>query len=315
MLTLSLSERVQKFKTSSAFTSGDPFSFGVVLDKNLSLPGKFDPEIYIQNLGQSVKGKTVCVVCPGNGGLCVEALRMGAETVVAYELRTVYQRSLRSISEFAAETLGSTFELPATATKPDSYDIIIWSEGLDEIRDPKSIIAEVISSLAPGGVLYFELSHGTAGPVPAQTNSWKPTKDGFLATISEFKDVEVSGELPGRNQTRTIYKIQSLKASSKPGAPKLPNPQADSMEKEDVEYFRRLLLEAMNSMKADAAGTPKTADAMADATGLDRSDTIGDDKVGNRPELSEVYEREAEATSRRASTPKSRRKGAKDSKS
>jgi len=206
-----LEYRIKAFKSSSSFTPGDPQSFSIALSEDVALPGRFDPLAYVEQFGSEANfgDKNVLVVCPGNGGLCVAALRGGASTVVAVEPRTIYDRALTSVSDFASEVIGATFSRRASGERlVEKFDVVFWTEGLDEVAHPKALFEAAIASLAPGGRLFIEVAHGTHGVLPESTNSWRPTKDGFKATIAALGTVALVSELEGRDQVRSIYVVQ-----------------------------------------------------------------------------------------------------------
>ena len=148
---------------------------------------------------------------PG-GGLCVEALHAGAATVTAFEPRNLYHKSIAKVSEFCEAALGKTFG--HSTVRPmlqiGAYDLIIWSEGLDEIRDPAEFFRSVVGGLRPGGTLLIEVSHGTNAPLPKSTNAWRPSIDSFESTIKSLNDLEIVAKRPGRNQLRIIYTIRNI---------------------------------------------------------------------------------------------------------
>jgi len=201
--------RIRTFKASSSFTPGDICSFSVQFAESVSLPGKYDPVGYMQQLSVDVAGQNVLVVCPGNAGLAVAALRAGASTVVVIEPRPVYHRALPSVSEFASDVIGATFSQRSTNDKLiETFDIVFWTEGLDEVAHPKSLIEQVLSSMQQGGKLYIEPNHGhQAGVLPESINSWRPTREAFVESMKGLADLSIESELEGRSQTRRIYTI------------------------------------------------------------------------------------------------------------
>jgi hypothetical protein len=202
--------RIRTFKSSSSFTPGDAWSFSIVFDKDLQLPGKYDSDKYIKQLNIDLVGKSVLVVCPGNAGLCVSALKNGASTVVALEPRNIYHQSLISVSEFASEVIGATFNHHMKdGDLAESFDIVIWSEGLEDVPHPKNIIKKVLGSMKTGSTLYFEVNHGYHGVLPESINSWRPTKEAFKESLDGLASLKFMRELSGRGQTRTIYTIKN----------------------------------------------------------------------------------------------------------
>lgn len=202
----SISDEVTTFQQSSAFTPGDPFSFKIDISESVSLPGKFDSQEYVNGLSTPVNGRAA-VVCPGNGGLCVELLRRGANEVVAIEPRNQFWRSLEAINGFNAAVNGKRFAIDHQFPKESRFDLIIWPEGLDELRDPMTPLTSALDRLAPGGTLFIELTHGNQGPSPEHANSWRPTQGSFEETIEKLSGYSLRGSWTGRNSTRGIYEI------------------------------------------------------------------------------------------------------------
>lgn len=199
--------RLKTFKHSSSFTPGDPFSFSIDFGNGASLPGKYDPAEYISRLGVDVVGKNVLVVCPGNAGLAVECVKGCASTVVILEPRIVYHRALGPISEFATEVVGASFSQRRDEKLVEMFDIVLWSEGLDEVSGPKGLLQKVLDSMRQGGSLYVEVNHGHQTALQDSVNSWRPTKEAFQTSLAALADLEFVSELQGRSQTRTIYTI------------------------------------------------------------------------------------------------------------
>lgn len=254
--------RLKTFKSSSAFTPGDPLSFSIVLNEEHGLPGKFDAGDYIRSLGAdaAVEDKNVLVVCPGNGGLCVEALKAGASTVVALEPRPLYGQALSAISDFTSEVLGTTFSRRNPGTKlVEKFDVIFWTEGLDEIVHPKGLFSAVVNSLAPGGHLYIEVNHGHHQRLPESINSWRPSEAAFKETLQDYP-VSIVSELSGRNQSRTIYTLQASTEIT-PDAPRHVHidmaKDAPDTDKETVKQFAERLQEEVKKNRQE------TADKMA----------------------------------------------------
>ena len=202
--------RLKAFKASSIFTPGDPLSFNIVFNEECGLPGKFDAGEYIRNLGAdaAMLDKNVLVVCPGNGGLCVEALKSGASTVVALEPRSLYDKALSAVSDFTSEVVGATFSRRAAEFAiVEKFDVVLWSEGLDEVVHPKTLFEAVVESLTADGRLFIEVAHGHHKKLPESINSWRPSKDAFLETLKDYP-LQIDAELEGRDQVRTIYALR-----------------------------------------------------------------------------------------------------------
>lgn len=208
--TNTLALEVRQFAQSSSFTSGDPFSFSIKITDDVSLPGKFDPANYLNAVTSSIEGR-VAVVCPGNGGLCVELLRRGAQEVIAFEPRNQFWKSLDAVSKFYNSVHGKTFEIIDKLPVEESgkFNTVIWSEGLDELRDPMKPLTEVLGCLVPRGRLFIELSHGTHKAAPEAINSWRPSPEAFAETIEGIENVAVKLRAEGRNASRTTYTIQN----------------------------------------------------------------------------------------------------------
>lgn len=208
-------QQLKAFKQSSAFTPGDAFSFSIKFNEVLSLPGKYDPAAYLDKLGVDLSGNN-CIVCPGNGGLCIELLKRGFQVSI-FEPRTYYHQAITKVASFAAGILGKQvtnirFQLNQTVPfETGCYDTIIWSEGLDEIRDPAVPLKTVLGGLRPGGQLIIELNLGSHDVLPTSINSWKPTLANFEASIKKLDGFEIVGKRPGRNQMRTIFTIKNVK--------------------------------------------------------------------------------------------------------
>lgn len=208
-ITESLDLKIKSFKASSSFTPGDQFSFSISLGKDSKLPGRYDPDSYIQRLAADVKDKKVLVVCPGNGGLCVAAIQAGASSVSALEPRVIYSRALNIVSGLTQEAGRDTFTCLSDIKAEDRFDVIFWAEGLEEIQHPKVLFERVVRSLANDGVFYVEVTHGNHGKLPESINSWRPTLDAFMKTMDDYNRLLVVGKMGGRNQLRSIYTIKS----------------------------------------------------------------------------------------------------------
>jgi hypothetical protein len=242
--------RIRTFKASSSFTPGDAFSFKINFNDEAYLPGKFDPAAYLQQLGVDLIDKNVLVVCPGNGGLCVEAIKSGASTVVALEPRNVYHRALPTISGFASDIIGTTFSQKSDAGElVEAFDIVLWPEGLEDVPHPKTLLQKVLGAMKKGGRLFMEVGHGSQGQLVESINSWRPTAEAFKESLSALGDLEFVSELQGRNQTRTIYTIvnNTLRVEVHPGK--------DFQSVKDIEEFADKL----------KAHTHKTSEAIGQA--------------------------------------------------
>lgn len=229
-----LDHQIKTFKQSSSFTSGDALSFVVRFTDVLSLPGKYDPADYLRVDPDEVSGR-VAVICPANGGLCVELIKRGSASVSAFEPRNIYHKSIAKVAEFCKASLGRTYGYSTTQSElePDAYDLIVWSEGLDEIRDPAEFFRSVLRSLKPGGAIYIEVAHGAHGVLPKSTNAWRPTIDAFESTIAAIGGLTIEAKRPGRNQLRLIYKIvRAPVAGAQTSAPAITLPAVTSLPEE-----------------------------------------------------------------------------------
>lgn len=206
-----LEEKIRSFRSSSIFTPGDPYCFSIDFGNGLSLPGKFNPTSYLTLLGTNVAGKSVLVICPGNGGLCVAAISMGAASVVAFEPRLVYNQPLSVVSKLTLDATGSTFGCCSLEDSRivGSFDVVIWAEGVDEIVDSRNVFEKLLRVSTPDGRIYVELSHGHHTKLGESTNSWRPTKEAFEQTISEIGKLEILDRRMGRNQVRSVYILRN----------------------------------------------------------------------------------------------------------
>jgi len=221
-----LADSVSTFSKSSAFTPGDAYSFRVRIADRIELPGKFDPSLYLQ-FNPRIVGR-VAVVCPANGGLCAELLRRGASEVVAFEPRNQYFKAIAAVAQFVERGTGRTFivhtRMPTVAD--GEFETIFWPEGLEDLRDPKTPFEQTLACLAPGGNLYIEVHHGTHGPLPKNTNCWRPTTTAFEQSIASLGSWPIRAKFSGRNALRQIYTIHDARervveevAPSEPQAP------------------------------------------------------------------------------------------------
>lgn len=248
---LDLATEVNKFRRSSAFTPGDPFSFSITLTEQIKLPGKFNPSSYLNGLSLPIPDR-VAVICPGNGGLCVELLRRGAKEVVGFEPRNQYFTALTRISEFCRDALGRTFrvELRVPAAVEEQFDLILWPEGLEEIRDPLQPLYDTINALRSGGRLLIEVAHGPHGASPPRINSWRPGQQAFIDTVQINKDCKHTRTIKGRNASRVIHEIVSVADGdffmpAQPGAEEAKVEPLDGSPVDDINYFSESLKKAL----------------------------------------------------------------------
>lgn len=282
----SIDLRIKTFKASSSFTPGDPLSFSIKLSEDVQLPGRYDPDEYLQRLGADLAGKNVLVVCPGNGGLCAAAINAGASTVVALEPRNLYARPLNAVASFTSEVTGTTFSQRSLGEKlVEKFDVAIWPEGVDEIVHPKNAFESVLGALAPGGMLYLELAHAHHGKLPDQINSWRPSKSAFEETLADYASLAVVSELEGRNQIRTIYTIKNTDVRVEV----LPGPDYESVE--DVQEFADKLKGEIQDMRKEHAdkATPFVSKEFVQKEILN----LSDEEIAEAKKVTEAREHEA----------------------
>lgn len=258
---LPLDQQVKAFKQSSSFTAGDALSFGIKFNDTVSLPGRHDPAAYITSHDIPMVGN-IAIVCPGNGGLCAEALRRGAANVAAFEPRDVYRKSIAKVAEFCEALGGKRFDykISREVAPPDTFDTIVWSEGLDDIRDPAEFFKGVVKSLRPGGTLVIEVSHGTHAPLPKTTNAWRPSLESFESTIKAFGNLAIVIKKPGRNQLRVVYKIKNTAAPAQTQTVLAPAPLAAAAalpEEQVIATGSDAAEEEMTMIYDNDAATPK----------------------------------------------------------
>jgi hypothetical protein len=251
MQTQTLKQEIEKFRKSNIFTPGDPTSFSVKLNDEFTLPGKYDPVGWLDGYGVDARGN-VAVICAANGGLAVELSRRGAVTVTTFEPRSQYFAALDAITKFYVAAGGKPITVIRSMPKSPSptYDTIVWSEGLEQLRDPILPLKEALACLAPGGKLYIEVIHGTNGPCPAKINSWKPTPQGFEETIKALPDVKVAATKKGRKDLRTVYIIESTK-------PAVPQAIAEELKKDPAGPVAEIAAEPAVVTPKKAANQPK----------------------------------------------------------
>lgn len=252
-----IAQALKTLRHSSHFVAGDPGSFKVKFTPDYELPGKDEPADYLDRLGlKAISGK-VCVVYPGNGGLCVEALKRGAVDVLAVEPRESFLKTLVEVSMFSSTLLGRTFSsvhgrgMGGAGAWSQTYDVVIWSEGLDRLKDPALSMKHTLGLVKPGGSLYIEVTHGQHGTPTVPVNSWLPKEEVFEKVLADIVgDAEVS-KLKGRLDRRTVYRI-TTKAAPEPAPIEV---QAVTVPQELADEFKADPEGAIR----DAAGEP-TAD-------------------------------------------------------
>lgn len=217
-----LQRDVSKFVRSSSFRHGDALSFQVPLVPGVvNLPGRHSPAAYLDALGVYQAPARVLVVGAGNGGLAVECANRGATQLVAVETRAAFAQALRHIQELftarwqssvPARSLTVITQAPYFA-EARQFDLILWPEAVDKIKQPPVALKELDSYLAPGGKLFIEVMHGPHGWVP-KINSWKPTVDALHQGLSEVFGSSWTRSIPGRAANRTIYLIEKTGATA-----------------------------------------------------------------------------------------------------
>lgn len=147
---------------------------------------------------------------PGSGGLCVEAMKHGAK-VYTLEERERFHKSLSAVQHMTTVVFGKSFALNKTMEgfkKGPKLDIIIWSEGLHELRFPQKSIEEAYNLLKPNGRLFLEVVHGQHGPpLESGSNTWFPKEEIFvniLAASCKSASVKIH---KGRLERRLVYEI------------------------------------------------------------------------------------------------------------
>jgi len=210
MAVMTLMEKADELRSSSKFTGGDRLSFKIPLSDSVVLPGSHDPAAWLDNLGlKDMSGMSVAVVCPDNGGVVAEAVRRGACMVFACEPRYFYHQSLPEVISLIEKPEG--VKVAYTTEWPGGYegvDLVLWPDGLQETRSPRTILKKVFSMLNDGGVVYIEAVIGGHGKAATTTNSWKPTEDALKATLAEeAPDAALERIGPGRFTNRVIYRI------------------------------------------------------------------------------------------------------------
>lgn len=205
----------RRFVASSAFRYGDKTSFKIFLEANGNryLPGKHDPRTYLDRCGiKSIKGD-VAVICPGNGGLAIEALHRGAPEVYMFEPRSVYNNALNGVISLTEvdSRITTNLRYPNGYEYNKKFDIIIWSDNFDVSLSPEYVFRNVVNMLSDNGTLVIEVNHGNnTNHTPGNINNWKPTKDTFKKFVNTIaSSFSVEDICLGRFDNRVVYKIQS----------------------------------------------------------------------------------------------------------
>ena len=210
MVVTTLKEQAESLASSSRFTGGNNFSFKVHLDDEVSLPGRFDPAKYFDDLDiKDLTGLTVVVVCAGNGGLIAESVKRGAKLTLSCEPRYHYHKSLPSVLSMIVKPNGAQVGyLPSWPRGDEEADLVIWPDGLQDSGNPRAIIRKILSSLKEGGVAYIEAVIGTSGKPVEVVNAWRPTEEALEETIQEEAgDFDIERVGPGRSDNRSIYRV------------------------------------------------------------------------------------------------------------
>jgi hypothetical protein len=218
-----LRNSVERFKTSSSFTSGDPTAFAIpLLPDELELPGPNSPKTYMaqleHKLGVMLAPKSaVAVICPGSGGLCAQVLHQGANRIVAIEPRYRYADAIETVisllRQVAPDRDLSTFRgwpVPKHRDQLGLFDLILWPEGLEEATAPLSVLTAALLCLKPTGSLIVEVVHGEQGLPTQPINSWRPSEPGWQQAVASIPAARLAGETLGRSQLRKIYRLDPV---------------------------------------------------------------------------------------------------------
>ena len=218
-----LAREAEKFAKSSAYRFGDPLGFSVCLHKDVTLPGKESPALYLDSLGLKKLPEKVMIVCPGNGGLAAECFRRGAKNVIALEPRDRFHEPLKQV--FALLSKGWMLEnkrkfsrrivvdwplSDGAQEQNGNQDLILWPEAVEEFTLPKAIFNSLGACLAEGGKLIVELMHGRHAWVE-RINSWKPDSDAISTMAQDVFGRHWTGKQPGRRSGRAIYTLEKAK--------------------------------------------------------------------------------------------------------
>jgi len=244
MTTLPLARDAERFQKSSAYRYGDPTSFSVRLHSQVTLPGKCDPAGYLDDIGLSAVPERVLVVCPGNGGLVAECFRRGAKFVTLLEPRDRYHQPLRRVLSLLAQgwrledRKGLNHRLveswPLSEAEQQSlgkHDLVLWSEGMEDITEPKVIFSALSELLSESGKLYVEVTHGRHALVES-INAWKPTPLAFKELAVAVFSQEPAEDYDGRRVRRKIYALKKpadKKPTKKASSTSKKKPKTDSV--------------------------------------------------------------------------------------
>lgn len=213
ILVTQLKNEVEAFRRTNAFTPGDAGSFSIPLIRGeIELPGKYDPKKYLYDLQiMDLTDKRVAVMFPGNGGLCIEAINLGAVDVWAVEPRNNYAKALSTFSTMISQVKGRAFTTAANLNEfvemNGKFDVVLWSEGLEQLKNPVAILTSVWKLLAPGGKLFIEVVHGEHEIPTRAINQWKPKEAVFAQVLKGIIGDAPVRSMNGRLQRRTIYEV------------------------------------------------------------------------------------------------------------
>ncbi len=231
-----LAVEAKQFARSSSYQYGDRTSFGVRLTNEILLPGKCSAAKYLDDLGLDKVPERVMVVCPGNGGLVTECFLRGAKFVLVCETRPRFEQGIQGVLRLLTTAWRLENKHKLTHQRIDDWpevgreqgfadmDLILWSEGVDEITFPKKIFRGVADCLSPGGRLIVEINHGTNKWVE-EINSWRPNGHAVLDMVDEIFGTPPETSA-GRLSTSRIYtltlpgKAPAKKKKKKPAAKK-----------------------------------------------------------------------------------------------
>lgn len=211
-----LKDQVDNFRRTNAFTPGDAGSFSIPLVRGqVELPGKYDPAPYLDKL-EIKSPKRVAVMFAGSGGLCVEAINRGATNVWAVEPRNNYVKALTVISDMVSQVKGYGFStavnLNEFADFAGTFDTVIWSEGLEQLKNPVVTLEGSWKLVAPGGKLFMEVVHGEQGIPTGSINRWTPKEAVFAELLKTLVGDASVRIVNGRLQRRLIYEVTKAPA-------------------------------------------------------------------------------------------------------
>jgi hypothetical protein len=193
----------------------------VPICSGVTLPGNEIPEAYLDMMGVP-EVKRAMVVCPGNGGLVAALLARGAEEVVALEFRSRFHDALEAVlilvsKGLRAEEKEGRYKIVRTIPEEENdlgqFDLIIWTEGVEEITRPKATFRALSKLVGPGGKMIVEVYHGKHEWVD-RINSWKPSGDAFLKMGMECFGKCWTDKRPSRREGGRIYVLEMENAKA-----------------------------------------------------------------------------------------------------